>query len=175
MRPNRAITPYLSVLLLAMLAPSAYGQERPCTAPEYRQFDFWIGEWAVFQDEQRVGTNRISRTAGSCALLEQWESVRGTLGTSINFYDPQSGEWNQLWVGEGGGLILRMHGAFADGQMMLGTDRTRETPDGDVYDRIRWYQDGKDVMQIWEVSPDRQDWEPIFRGTYRRVEAAGGS
>ena len=34
----------------------------PCDAPEFRQFDFWLGEWTVTKpDGQLAGTNRISR------------------------------------------------------------------------------------------------------------------
>src|SRR3970282_1522072 len=47
----RRIAPFAVVALLFALALPAGlpGQEAaaPCSAPEYRQFDFWLGEWEV--------------------------------------------------------------------------------------------------------------------------------
>ncbi len=58
-------------------APSAsLGQSAPraasCPGPEYRQFDFWVGEWDVaLPDGKPAGTNRIAPILGGCALLDR--------------------------------------------------------------------------------------------------------
>ena len=38
----------------------------PCSGAEYRQFDFWLGEWEVESGGKRAGTNRITRVQGGC-------------------------------------------------------------------------------------------------------------
>jgi hypothetical protein len=141
----------------------------PCAAPEHHQFDFWIGRWTVSNPQgQTVGSSHVSRISAGCAVLEQWQAADGPPGTSINFYEPQTGRWNQVWVG-GGGMILRLVGTFHDGAMELDGTAPRQTPQGPVLDRIRWTprEDGS-VEQVWLVSADDGvTWRPIFRGIYR--------
>src|SRR5689334_20132368 len=58
----------------AAQAPSA----RPCGAAEYRQFDFWIGEWDVFdRDGSKAGHNRVESIEGGCGVQENWTSIGG--------------------------------------------------------------------------------------------------
>ncbi|HET7704523.1 MAG TPA: hypothetical protein VFM36_00410, partial [Thermoanaerobaculia bacterium] len=57
---------------LLMLTAATVGAA-PCDRPEHRQFDFWAGEWTVTTpDGKTAGTNRITKIAGGCALLEEW-------------------------------------------------------------------------------------------------------
>jgi hypothetical protein len=140
-----------------------------CRAPEQRQFDFWLGDWEVTDTAgQVVGTNSITRIANGCGLLESWRSAaNGNEGNSINWYNPQTAQWYQTWVG-GGGSYLEMEGGIEDGDMILSGER--ETPRGKVIDRVTWIPkpDGR-VQQIWEVSRDEgQTWQVVFNGMYRR-------
>ena len=60
----------------------------PCSAPENRQFDFWLGEWDVTTpDGKLAGTNRITRILSGCALREEWSGAGGIRGTSLNVFD----------------------------------------------------------------------------------------
>lgn len=57
----------------------------PCRSrPEYRQFDFWIGEWAP-QNVQgvTVGTSSIQLILGSCIIFENWNTPVSS-GKSFN-------------------------------------------------------------------------------------------
>lgn len=160
-----------SIILLAATPGSAQQTSPPpaCTGAEHKQFDFWVGDWNVFNSQgQQIGTNRISRISGGCALLEEWQAGNGPGGRSINFYDAADGQWHQVWVG-GDGTVLRIAGALQDGAMRLaGTDR--KTPRGTVRDRITWtpQSDGA-VEQRWDISTDGgHTWQPGFVGTYRR-------
>jgi hypothetical protein len=72
----------LSAALAAALGSVAVGaqgpQPAPCAAPEYREFDFWIGDWVVTRpDGKPAGTNRIERIAGGCGLQETWTAATG--------------------------------------------------------------------------------------------------
>ena len=34
------------------------------TDPRYSEFDFWLGDWEVFVDDNKVGENTISKEEG---------------------------------------------------------------------------------------------------------------
>lgn len=172
-RPGRVVASLLVILVAGLLPPSLTAQEPDhgeigdaCAAEAFRAFDYWLGEWAVRNDDgEQVGSSRVTRVSAGCALLEEWMPVQGPRGTSINFLDPRSDTWRQTWVG-GGGMVLDLEGAPADGVMTLHGER--DTPEGPVEDRIRWIplDDGR-VEQRWDVSEDGgETWETIFRGWY---------
>lgn len=147
--------------------PSASISEA-CTGPEFRQFDYWIGEWTVRNARGNViGSSIVSRISNGCALLEEWTSAQGNDGKSINFYDSSTGTWRQTWVG-GSGLILDLDGGLVEGNMTL--SQTKETPQGSVTHRITWtlLDDGR-VEQQWETSVDGgKTWRQSFLGLYER-------
>src|SRR4051812_1628318 len=42
---------------------------KPCShRPEFRQFDFWIGQWDVEMGGQKAGANRIDKSLDGCLL-----------------------------------------------------------------------------------------------------------
>ncbi|HJO04965.1 MAG TPA: hypothetical protein QGG47_13440 [Acidobacteriota bacterium] len=138
-------------------------QQRPCSTPEHRQFDFWIGDWEVFNPQgQRVGSNRIDKVLGGCALHESWRGSTGHRGSSYNFYDTTSGKWHQTWI-DVAGAPLYINGGFAEGRMRMvdeaGTSRITWTP-----------LESGHVRQHWEQSADDGGtWTTVFDGEYRRV------
>lgn len=145
--------------------------QTPCQGPEFRQFDFWAGSWDVYgarQLDRLAGRNTIQQASDGCALLESWSGARGMNGKSLNYYDPATGSWHQLWVG-GDGVILHLEGGLEDGSMVLHGD-DRQTPQGTIRDRITWTpNDDGTVRQHWEVSSDGgATWQTVFDGTYRR-------
>lgn len=57
----------LAVTVEASPAPSPAATPAPCSAPEYRQFDFWIGRWNVYGPDGRLaGTNDVTREFDGC-------------------------------------------------------------------------------------------------------------
>lgn len=78
---------------------------KPCTArAEYRQFDFWIGEWEVKTAQgQPAGTSSIQLILNDCVLLENWASQNMT-GKSFNMYNTASGKWEQKWMDDKGSV-----------------------------------------------------------------------
>lgn len=170
---------YLTAGLVPLLdvATSANAQEgqperqdsivEACRGSEHRQFDFWLGDWEVTNNAGAVvGENRITRVSRGCGLLESWRGANGNQGSSLNWFDPQTGHWNQLWVGSG--LYLSLTGGLEDGRMVLSGER--QTPQGAVIDRVEWMplDDGR-VRQVWKVSRDSgKTWQVVFDGTYAR-------
>lgn len=92
--------------------------KRPCMySDEARQFDFWVGDWDVFNlANQKAGTNSIQLFANGCGVMENWTSTIGGDGKSINYYDASTKKWYQHWIGSGGGA-LRYEGTFSDNAM----------------------------------------------------------
>lgn len=159
------------VLALWAGGVAAQQPQRPpaCTAPEHRQFDFWVGDWIVEAPNGQVaGTNVITRDLGGCVLTERWTGSRGGVGSSFNIYDAAGRRWHQTWVDNGGTLLL-LDGRFENGRMVLqgegpGANHTR------VLNRITWEPlEGGRVRQHWETSPDGgATWTTAFLGTYRQ-------
>lgn len=159
-------------VLLAVAAPLyAEDQPKPCSAPEFRQFDYWLGDWEVFNDKgEKVGDNLIELEQGGCVLHEQWTDIRGGTGESFNMYDAPRSVWHQTWVAESGQLLLLEGGLNEDGVMVLSGERPRRDGKGLVMDRISWIpQDDGSVHQVWDQSMDGgKTWQTGFLGIYRK-------
>jgi hypothetical protein len=140
----------------------------PCSSPEHRGFDFWLGAWRVETPAgKHAGNNTISAILGGCALLEQWEGAGGVRGTSLSAYDEAAKRWRQTWMDAGGGVLLLEGGIEGGAMVMRGV--TRE-PGGDVQERITWtkLEDGA-VKQHWQQSRDGgATWTDAFVGIYAR-------
>src|SRR2546428_5259517 len=134
----RAIGLLMIPMTAALLLPASAAEEsRPCSAPAYRQFDFWIGEWEVrTPDRALAGTNRITPILRGRGLQENWEGTDGMTGTSLNAYEAARGLWHQTWVDSRGSILL-LEGQFKDAKMTLSGSR-RSPRGGTVQDRIIW-------------------------------------
>lgn len=157
--------PLLATLLLAI---PALAQSEACEAPEHDQFDFWVGTWDVFNPEgEKAGENVIEKRHAGCALVENWSGTSGSSGTSVNFYDTQTGRWHQTWMGSWGQALFLNGGLDEGGSMVLASD-----PDVSPINRITWTpNDDGTVRQHWQISEDGgETWETAFDGTYVRRE-----
>ena len=126
-----------------------------CTAPEYRQFDFWLGDWDVHvASGSFAGHNTIERTQRGCVLIENWTSASGNTGMSINYVDDQTGEWVQVW-NAGSGSQINIRGGLTDaGMLLVGT--IHYVANGQTLPfRGLWtpLEDGR-VRQFFERRPD---------------------
>jgi hypothetical protein len=143
------------------IAAKARVAAEPCEhAEEFRQFDFWIGEWVVSSGGALAGENRIERLERGCLLMENWTSAGGGSGKSMNFYDPEKKTWNQIWVDASGSNIVAS-GSFHDGAMhfegehhYLGAPselfRMSFTPRADGTVR-QWIEQSQDEGKTWYV------------------------
>ena len=146
--------------------------KRPCTAPEFHQFDFWIGTWEVRTPDGKVaGTNRIEPILDGCVLQESWRGARGLRGTSLNTYVPSTKRWQQTWMDQQGTLLL-LDGELQGGSMVLqGESPSSQKPGVVTQQRITWTpaSDGT-VRQLWEASEDKgKSWTTVFDGRYSRL------
>jgi len=145
---------------------------RPCASPQYRQFDFWIGEWDVaLPTGKAAGRNRITPLLAGCALREEWTGASGAHGTSLNAYDVPTKRWRQTWVDDSG-TVLVLEGRFQGGRMVLEGDLPAES--GRIAkQRITWTpQSAGGLRQQWESSIDGgKTWKTEFDGTYRKAKS----
>lgn len=144
----------------------------PCCAAEFRQFDFWVGNWETYQpDGKLAGRNLIVFVQDSCVIQENWTSAApGYTGTSYNFYNPQTGKWHQTWVDNQGGSLL-LSGNLEKENMVLWSDVMKDQKGTPYRNRITWTPnaDGA-VRQYWEITKDDgKTWTGIFDGLYKKV------
>jgi hypothetical protein len=160
---------FLAALFLNLggnMSESNAQQNTACTAPEHRQFDFWLGDWEVKDPKGNVaGTNLITSEFAGCVLQEHWVGSQGGRGSSFNIFSSHDKKWHQAWVDDGG-TFLNLIGNFEDGKMVLMNDAPVLT------DRITWslVNGDKDrVRQHWEQSQDGgKTWQTAFDGLYIR-------
>jgi hypothetical protein len=156
-------------------APAAVAGPGPaparCAAPEYRQLDFWLGDWEVVTPSgERAGSDHVTSVLGGCAIQEEWTDTDGRRGMSVTSYAGAAGLWQQTYVDDQG-TLLRVAGQVVDGAVvLLGVSQLREG--GSVTHRISYRPSGDgsgSVRQLWQTSrDDGRTWSTLFEGIYRR-------
>ena len=145
--------------------------ETPCSTPEARQFDFWVGGWDLTWGEGDQGTNKISKTLGDCVILEEFNGVPAMdfQGMSVSVFNLRTGLWHQTWVDSGGGY-LDFKGSFQDGKMVLSREAVIEGKP--AVQRMVWYNiAAKSLDWNWERSFDGgETWEIVWYIRYRRKD-----
>jgi hypothetical protein len=161
----------LAVLGIALVAPAmASPTEKTitsphCSAKEYHQLDFWIGDWDTFETDAPEGPSvaraRVETIAQGCALHELYEQNDGLVGDSILSYDPVRKQWQQTWVTNRGALMM-LWGDFKEGALVL--EGEVHLNDGrSIMQRITWKAQGKGVRESAVLSKDRgKTWTPAF-------------
>lgn len=140
----------------------------PCKAkPEFRQFDFWIGEWAPKNVQGiTVGTSSVQLILGSCIIFENW-STPVSNGKSFNLYDTRDGKWHQTWVDDKG-LMTHYVGGLVDGKMVLTADTVVNGKKALAKMTFTKLENG-DVRQHGENSTDEgKTWTTTFDFIYVR-------
>ena len=174
-----------TVILVAFtLFPAFAGQDaqQPSTPPAatsspcktddaFHAFNFWVGQWKVTNRSNGAyaGDNSITVIEGGCALMEDWRGLSGSTGKSLNYYNPVTGKWRQLWL-SGGAYSLDIEGGMRDGSMMMeGTIWYYANGKAQPF-RGTWTpnEDGS-VRQFFEqYDVTEQQWQPWFDGLYVR-------
>jgi hypothetical protein len=140
----------------------------PCrAAPEFRQFDFWIGEWTVKDPKgNTAGTSSVQLILGSCVIFENWSGT-GSIGKSFNIYDINDKKWHQTWTDDRG-TFTHYVGTFHDGKMVLVADQPANGKPGlarMTFSRLA----GGEVRQFGEASSDGgKTWTTSFDLVYSK-------
>jgi hypothetical protein len=108
-------------------ASSAETVKPSCTAPEYRQFDFWAGDWDVFEMDNPakvVARAQVDRILDGCALHEDYQGTNGAKGESFSMYDASRKVWHQSWVSNRGQLVVIEGSNQASAMVLSGADHS---------------------------------------------------
>jgi tetratricopeptide (TPR) repeat protein len=139
----------------------------PCmNQPEYRQFDFWIGDWDVMSPGAAGPVpSRIERILDGCIIQENWMPPGQVGGKSWNFYNAATKEWEQLWIAPTG--VIKMRGEWRDGAMRF-ESRTPVPGQPDQLAKLTFTpMEGGRVHQFWVRSTDGgKTWTTMFDGIY---------
>ena len=120
-----------------------------CDTPAHHQFDFWVGDWQVFDAAtgKQVAFDRVEKREEGC-IVEQNLTFLTDLyrrpgapyrlsGMSINRYDGEA--WLELWADNQWGAIAMRGSPDSSGAMVLKTI----TPSRH-----------RDLKLVWENRPD---------------------
>ena len=159
-------------LILALLgvATQPLGASAPtnsaagCNVPEYRQLDFWLGDWDTFDpgdSTTSIARAHVDLIAAGCAVHELYEQTDGLIGDSILSFDPVRKLWQQTWVTNRGSLMV-ITGRFKEGVLTLeGAAHLRNGKS--PLQRITWKAEGSGVRESSVISKDGgKTWEPAF-------------
>lgn len=141
-----------------------------CAAPAYRQFDFWAGNWDVFDigNPAKVAHAGVDLILDGCVLREDYRGADGHKGQSFTIYDGTRKVWHQSWVTNRGELLM-IEGQFEDGEMVLsGEDHAKG-----VLVRGTWKPVNGNVREIAVTSTDGgKTWKPWFDLVFRPAMSA---
>lgn len=162
----------LILIIFFLFSSKVRGQQSaipcPCCTENHRQFNFWIGEWEVFNLQgQKMGESNITSIQDSCVIVENWSSSRET-GTSYNYFDKKDNTWNQVYIGNNGNSTT-LKGNFTDYKMVLKSALVQGPKGNHLYNRITWekHNDGT-VSQIWDQLDNRDHLlQTVFYGIYK--------
>jgi hypothetical protein len=146
----------------------------PCAAnPNFRAFDFWIGEW----DVQPTGTTRgpigsgstsiVERQLDGCVIQENWLPMGGVgAGKSFNIYNSVTKQWQQYYVDTRGTITLYSGTFHEDGNLYFEADQFGTS------NKIRmtfFDENPNQVRQLGHISVDGgKTWTVSFDLTYVR-------
>ena len=159
------------LFLIAFIPFISFSQNQDCACcgAEYQQFDFWVGDWEVFNEEgEKIGENLVEKLEDNCILNENWQGEKGGSGKSYNYYDPSDETWNQLWISNTGN-ILKLKGIASANKMVLKSEPTKGKK-GEFYNQITWTKnDDGSITQLWEIlDAEGNLLNDAFKGIYKR-------
>jgi hypothetical protein len=175
--PNHATPGLRSVALLltagwffsAFSLAAQSDNPAPCSASEYHQFDFWLGDWDSFDSasgkpDARV---RVSSILNGCVLHEDYQARDGHKGQSFTIYDATRKLWHQTWVTDHGRL-LEIEGHFESGAMILsGSDLTPTGEHRQIRGIWKPLPDGAVQETAFTSTDDGKTWQPWFNLVFR--------
>lgn len=169
MRKFRILLLLICILNFTLTIAQSSKSDCACCSETHSQFDFWIGEWEVFDTNGKiVGTNTITKQYDNCLLQEKWISAGPNRGTSYNYYDKTDGSWHQLWI-DNTGYVLKLKGKLIDHKMVLKSDIIQNDTQN-FYNQISWFENKDNtITQLWETyDENHKKINELFRGIYKK-------
>ena len=164
----------LSFIILLVFSISLFsqsGNQKPCSSPEAKQFDFWVGEWDLTWTDNngnsQRGTNSITKILNRCIIEENFTGG-SFVGKSLSVYNPNKKVWQQTWVDNSGGY-LEFSGGMDGDKMILSREFTNKD-NKKVKQRMVFYNISENEMDWnWEKSTDDGNtWQLSWKIHYIR-------
>lgn len=164
------------LLLVCFVLTSLISSAQNCSSDErFKVLDFWLGNWQVFDKNNKlIGTNRIQKVLGGCAIQEFWLSGNGNEGQSLFYLDVKSEKWKQVWVtpnalSPGGQkekeLVLQEPGQKVIFEGWYFNSNGKKLRDRTILSKVS----AQEVIQEIQISPyDSENWQTVFMGVYKR-------
>jgi hypothetical protein len=148
----------------------------PCDTPQHHQFDFWLGEWQVFDavTNELVAFDRIEKLYEGCIVQQSMNFVTDLYrrpgatyrlaGISINRYDGEG--WMEMWADNQWGAIALRGSPDTTAAMVLRT----VTPSRNRDLKIVWEKHADGSVRILQyVAPAGSGkWQKYGDLIYRR-------
>jgi hypothetical protein len=161
-------------ICIASLSFSQSPNQKPCSAPEASQFDFWVGDWVATWNDTLHGTNRIEKIYGNCTVHENFVDPNANfLGQSWSVYNANYKKWQQTWIDNQGGYIALTGGMIGDSMILSTAERnvpSSVSPSGKLMNRMIYFNIKVDSFNwSWEASADGgKSWKQNWLIYYRR-------
>ena len=140
-----AATPAMAAMEATQTVPATGA----CDTPQHHQFDFWLGEWQVFDADtgELVAVDRIEKQTDGCVVRQSMSFLNDKYrrpgsklrlaGVSVNRFDGEA--WLEMWADNQWGAIALRGAPEGDSAMVLKTI---------IPSRRR------DLKIVWEKHPD---------------------
>lgn len=157
-------------VFLCCLTSFVFAANPDCTPAEFRQLDFWVGEWIVtYPDGRPAGNSVIQKILNGCVILENWSGA-GDLKERVStcmtatrkngFRSGSTFKVSCLNLKEAFGIRPWNTARYTtlDRKNVIGIMTFTPSPDGTI-------------RQIWKQSTDEgKTWKVEFDGIYKRKE-----
>jgi hypothetical protein len=176
MRKHATLLIVIAVASLLIVSPTTSAETHPSVCQQdsaYRQLDFWIGHWDVFNtaDRSKAGTSVIEKVLGGCALTVQWQEADGSGEVRELFYYQKAKKlWHQVWISDAGPTKERVLVDVRTGGTLVFQGEVPQLDGGSHLDRstVMALFDGR-IHQIIEISRDSgKTWQSVFDADYRK-------
>ena len=166
------------ITILFLLTTLGVLAQEPCEKDTiYNQFDFWIGEWTVYDLKNNIaGNSKISKILDNCVVLEEWTSANkqpsGLIysGKSYNTYDANAKQWQQTWVDNIGGSTEFLFGKYENNSMEFLTNEFQLDKNTKAIRKLTFFKlKNGYVRQLGEISKDKgATWTTEYDLEYRK-------
>ena len=136
----------------------------------YRDLDFLVGTWNFFNlEDQKIADQSYQLLEDGCLILENWRTLGGQTGRGMNFVDPFTGKWRQVWMSsnffiDASGKLIEPGRFVLLGQMYSNNDKIPAQYQG-VYSRL---EDGTIRKTFFRRAHSGEPWQQFFGGVAER-------
>src|SRR6476469_9891532 len=116
---------FISCIMMSLQLAAQNTTQPPCSAPESKQFDFWLGDWAITYGDTMHATNHVEKMMNGCTVQENFNDLHNNYtGKSWSVYNVNYKQWQQTWVDDQGGYIALTGGMQGDSMVLATAERS---------------------------------------------------